>query len=164
MKWQIIFSFASSFRNHGFLLLWSNSSLSTSCVINNAEDRILLVWYQKSFCVSMFAFQGYVCDFFFSLQMILQNSIWSTMHCSVSLRWMLKVKDTFFFRCLLLILLSLTGWEQDPNLYLSTMQKLETYSLVCFANDTEILNSWASEICRPIKVCSFFCQKTWKLS
>lgn len=102
--------------------------------------------------------------FFFSLQMILQNSIWSTMHCSVSLRWMLKVKDTFFFRCLLLILPSLTGWEQDPNLYLSTMQKLETYSLVCFANDTEILNSWASEICRPIKVCSFFCQKTWKLS
>lgn len=108
----------------------------------------------------LFAFQGYVCEFFFSLQMILQNSIWSTMHCSVSLRWMLKVKDTLFFKCLLFILPSLMGGEQDPNLYLSTMQKLETYSLVCFANDTEILNSCGSELCRPIKDCSFVCQKT----
>lgn len=31
------------FRNHGFLLPQSNSSLSTSYVVNNAEDRILLV-------------------------------------------------------------------------------------------------------------------------
>lgn len=42
--------------------------------------------------------------------------------------------------------------ELDQNLYhFSTVQKLEMYSLLCFANSTEICNSCGSKLRRPVK-------------